>query len=629
MRCLWEQRNRDFFFQSVTLIHILFVGGSESFMIPGLLLFVLTGGQPAPQPAITWQTLVQEATDLATLAELPAPMFSAHQVSSYDRASVTPDDPEQWFANQDRGHSLYDGKIKVDTPFYRSGPQQGKPAEGTFPAGTLIGVARHRRPVAGHVWAYSTDLDGKPDPKKPLQGYIPQDAWTPNAVGPVLTDIPGPGCLTRFWSSNPGEAGLVRIYLDDLAKPAIEGRLADLLSGRFALNDGQRRVLVFPSPWAVEVARGCTLRFPIPFAKRCLITVEKSDVQYQINYRRYPAETSIQTLQMSDLIKQNELIAGTAQRLEQLIPPEPVALARQLGHLKPTEPVDIRWVQLADPLLPAGEKRMLEVIQPPGAPNQRAIIYMECKVQAERLPEALRKTMVTITFDGAAQPQVIAPLGDFFGTAPGANTMATLPLRISASGRLTAHWIMPYAQSARIELLNRGEQPVTVQLELAHVPRSFTARSLYFHAAWKSDQVPTRPYRDWTLSNLAGTGHFVGTMVSVANPVKAWWGEGDTKIWIDGEAFPSHWGTGTEDDFGCGWADAAIFSGPWHAQPRRDSAEHIGCTSLFRCHLLDRVPFQQSLRFQIEVRHSQPESRLRYAATTYWYARPAMQKGAP
>ena len=32
----------------------------------------------------------------------------------------------------------------------------------------------------------------------------------------------------------------------------------------------------------------------------------------------------------------------------------------------------------------------------------------------------------------------------------------------------------------------------------------------------------------------------MGDTLCIVNPVKAWWGEGDEKIYVDGEAFPSH-----------------------------------------------------------------------------------------
>ena len=57
----------------------------------------------------------------------------------------------------------------------------------------------------------------------------------------------------------------------------------------------------------------------------------------------------------------------------------------------------------------------------------------------------------------------------------------------------------------------------------------------------------------------------------------SWWGEGDEKIWVDGESFPSIFGTGTEDYFGGAWgftgddpndARPCPYSGPFLGYPQ-------------------------------------------------------------
>jgi hypothetical protein len=594
-----------------------------------LLAFGLAlASQPAPPP-ISLRSLLHETTDLAALTELPSTAFTTHTVSSRDRASVTPLDAADWFANHDRGHSLYEGTLDKDTPFFRTPPQRRSTPDGQFPAGTKIGLAPHRRVVPGYVWAYTTDLDGKPDPAKRLQGYIRQEAWTKNPAGQVLADITGPGCLTRLWSSNPGEAGTVRIFLDDQPTPAIEAKLLDLLAGRWQVDHEGKKVTPIPSPFAGERARGYTLIFPIPFARRCVVTVERPALQYQITYRRYPPGTNIESFRLDGCLKHFAENQKLAQALTTLSPPEPIERSRTFAGLKADQEADVQIATLEKPILPPGETRRLDLLQPPEKALSRAIIQLRCQVQADSLADALRTITLTITFDAADRSQVRVPLGDFFGTAPGASSFTTQPTRATAGGQLTAHWVMPYARTARLELTNLGTQQATVQLEAIHVPRLFTPRSLHFHAAWRSETIPTRPFQDWTIAKITGEGHYVGTALSVFNPVKDWWGEGDTKVWIDGEAFPSHWGTGTDDDFGMGWADRTLFSHAWHAQSRRDGIGHQGFTSLFRARLLDRLSFTKSLHLAVEVRHDQAGQRVQYAATSYWYARPGSNDDAP
>ncbi len=145
---------------------------------------------------------------------------------------------------------------------------------------------------------------------------------------------------------------------------------------------------------------------------------------------------------------------------------------------------------------------------------------------------------------------------------------------------------------------------------------------MHFHAKWRTEKLKTRPFRDWTYCDIKGQGVFVGDMLSVMNPVAAWWGEGDEKIFVDGEKFPSWFGTGTEDYYGYGWSDPKPFQHAYHNQTRCDGPANKGHTSVNRFHILDNIPFQKSFRFDMEFWHWTPNIEVNYAATSYWYARP-------
>jgi hypothetical protein len=111
-------------------------------------------------------------------------------------------------------------------------------------------------------------------------------------------------------------------------------------------------------------------------------------------------------------------------------------------------------------------------------------------------------------------------------------------------------------------------------------------------------------------------------MLSLMNPVSAWWGEGDEKIYVDGERFPSWFGTGTEDYYGYAWSDPTPFQHAYHNQTRCDGPGTRGHTSVNRFHVLDAIPFTKSFKFDMEVWHWTPTTQVPYAATSYWYARP-------
>jgi hypothetical protein len=52
---------------------------------------------------------------------------------------------------------------------------------------------------------------------------------------------------------------------------------------------------------------------------------------------------------------------------------------------------------------------------------------------------------------------------------------------------------------------------------------------------------------EWNLNTIDGKGVFVGDVLAVYNHMYKWYGEGDQKIWVDNDSFPSEFGTGTED----------------------------------------------------------------------------------
>lgn len=97
-------------------------------------------------------------------------------------------------------------------------------------------------------------------------------------------------------------------------------------------------------------------------------------------------------------------------------------------------------------------------------------------------------------------------------------------------------------------------------------------------------------------------------------------GEGDEKIYVDGESFPSHFGTGTEDYFGYAWGSAAPFEAPFHAQPIGSANKGSGHTTNTRVRMLDRIPFKSSLKVNMELMHWKSGTTVDYATTTYWYA---------
>jgi hypothetical protein len=428
----------------------------------------------------------------------------------------------------------------------------------------------------------------------------------------VLADVTGPGAIVRIWSATP--TGTLRIHIDDEPAPALEAPMAALLRGDVA---------PFARPLAHVAARGYNLYFPFPFARRCVVTVDDivspdpftgrpmAKLYYQIGYRRYTdAPAGLRPFSAAELTRAAPTIARVAAVLRD--GPQPAA-----------PPPGGQVVTIAETDVDPAHPSVTEVPAPPGG-----AAIMELRLQsAERAPAKLRSTRLSIAFDG--ETTVDAPLIDFFGTGPGWNTYSSLPFTVAAEDLLVCRFRMPFARRAVVTIARSAPGAVKVAGALVLARAPFGEDSLLFHARWRPREVlPTRPFRDWHVAGIKGRGHLVGAVLDVENPNGAlWWGEGDEKIYVDGETFPGFFGTGTEDYFGYAWSSTERFEHAYHAQTAAGGNGFAGAYSMNRFHIFDPIPFARALRFDLEIWHWTEDTSIAVDATVYWYARPGAGAG--
>jgi hypothetical protein len=182
---------------------------------------------------------------------------------------------------------------------------------------------------------------------------------------------------------------------------------------------------------------------------------------------------------------------------------------------------------------------------------------------------------------------------------------------------------MPFKESAELALRNLGSSTVKAKMVVTIDSWKWDNRSMHFHANWRQQfPIATRPFIDWNYVSVNGEGVYVGDNLCVMQPATAWWGEGDEKVWVDDESFPSHFGTGSEDYYCYSWGDTRLFQTPFANQTRCDGPGSKGQTCLTRTRSLDAIPFTKSLKFDMEVWNWAANVNVCYAATTYWYGRP-------
>lgn len=221
-------------------------------------------------------------------------------------------------------------------------------------------------------------------------------------------------------------------------------------------------------------------------------------------------------------------------------------------------------------------------------------------------PFYARSLVLRMYWDGAENPSVEAPLGDFFGVGHGAPAdFVSLPVAVSSYGRAcNCFWKMPFKKSARITVTNESETYPTDSFYFYldwQKCDSLPGDTKYFHARYRQS-MPAQP-GDYTILETEGSGHYVGAVYSAQQVELGWFGEGDDRFYIDGEESPSLRGTGTEDYFGDAWGFRA-FSTPYYGVSLWEGYFPGDRVTAYRWHIEDPIPFKESLKVTIEHRGS-------------------------
>lgn len=491
------------------------------------------------QEQVSMQSLLREIVDRKQLVEYPESIpYKAMQASSYNRASVSPDQPG-WFADSD-------GVFCIRTEKNRKGETE----------------------------------------------------W-------VLMEDKGPGAITKIWAVcfyyglDDTTGANLKIYLDGEDEPTINCNFFEFVKGESFVKP----------PLAMETRRAGNSYLPIPYAKSCKVTMDKKVFYNIISYRSYPQGTSVRTFSMDEYNQSQILIDSVGHVLER-------GVYGDLASTKNTEAYSFHKT------LRPQEKETLLIRK-----KRKAIEQLVFKLDAEDFDQALRSTVLKISFDG--EQTVWTPLGDFFNIGVGLKTYQMWERAVQEDGTMICRWIMPYQHIAELEIENMGKQDIQMSVTAKVMPYTWNDRSMYFHSSWRMDDpTPGFPLFDYNLVNVKGKGIYVGDQFTVLNPEEGWWGEGDEKVYVDDDTFPSLFGTGTEDYYG--WAGGVVpnpedeFYTPFLSNVRVAAPNSMGYNTCSRTRVLDAIPFNRQLDFNIESSGSNRTSwfHLQYAVNTYWYAKP-------
>lgn len=458
--------------------------------------------------------------------------------------------------------------------------------------------------------------------KKDGEGWYANDDWS-NYIRKevvngkdeyVVMDTDGPGAITRFWTGgHPKQINHLRIYVDGSKTPVWKSATTGELIG-------QNAEIGYPLSYrsvdkdSLNMNQGAqpghNLYAPIPFQKHLKITSDcpKGDAGkgfwYDINYRLYDKGTPVESFSKETPLQHKTILNQANNQLSTFMKLKPNMVKIPGENKKTAFAYSIK----------SQETKSFPVTRPG---SLRRITLL---LNAANRNEAVKDTWVRIRFDGTTTVDV--PLGFFFGCGDQILTVSDWYRKVGLDGNMACFWVMPYQRSANIELINKGKQTISGNIEIATGDWFWDERSLYFHSSFKQLGMPGKITKDFNYVDLKGqAGMYAGDVLQVEKWFRGWWGEGDEKIYIDGSTFPDHFGTGTEDYYGYAWGHPETFNQIFTNQPIGNANTGEGGISVnSRVRSLDAIPFKTSLRFDMESwqKYGGP---VNYSVACFWYGK--------
>jgi len=248
-----------------------------------------------------------------------------------------------------------------------------------------------------------------------------------------------------------------------------------------------------------------------------------------------------------------------------------------------------------------------------------------------------RFAILRLYWDDETEPSIEVPVGDFFANGWGEFAhVNSLAITVNPGSGFNSYWTMPFRGSARITMENIDERDMILYYQIDHTLTDVPTDVGYLHAQFRRSN-PVPDMEDYTiLDGVSGQGQYVGTYMCWGANSPGWWGEGEIKFFMDGDAqFPTICGTGTEDYF-CGsygfsnprTRDYMEFSTAYAGMPQVLAANEERGTpprfGLYRWHIMDPIRFAQDLRVTMQALGWQSGGRYLHlkddiASVAYWY----------
>lgn len=442
----------------------------------------------------------------------------------------------------------------------------------------------------------------------------------------VAAEINQPGVVWRIWSAEPG-GGDINFYFDGEETPSISRPFRKF----FDQVTEECSPAGFPSI-SPKLSGGYNSFIPISFTKSLKITFSEDWGQYyHITYTSYSENTVMPDFRVA--MKQDglKMLAKKDRELYQ---------KRFTIQYLPEQKNTL--------LAPNSTQNIIKIFD--SGELQEFQISLRNKTLTS---DFLKNVIIEIRWDGHLEPDVHSPIGNFFGTISPEGNFVSGPMEVT--NKLISRWRMPF-DSAEIVLVNQSqnEYDIALNYNLKKLSAEEAGNKLRFRSICHGDDFSNLDvarfdiggdrWPDWPILLTKGkAGRFCGLSLIIENTWKKsekpadfwwyghgdkksvdwWWGEGDEKFFVDGEKFPSTFGTGSEDYIGYAWAAEppfALFDSHFSNQSMMP-IDGNGITCVSRYQICDNVPYQNEFQAFIEkYKDNNWDGNIcRYQVVPYWY----------
>jgi hypothetical protein len=225
-----------------------------------------------------------------------------------------------------------------------------------------------------------------------------------------------------------------------------------------------------------------------------------------------------------------------------------------------------------------------------------------------------RFSILRVYWDGETTPSIEVPVGDFFAAGWGKyGQISSLAVAVNPGSAFNSYWTMPFRKSCRMTVTNIAPKAMTLYYQVTYALTDIPDDAAYFHAQFRRANPLAYKQVYTIVDGVKGEGHYVGTHLCWGVNSNGWWGEGEIKFFMDGDAeFPTICGTGTEDYF-CG---SYNFENQDTKRYQEFTTPYTGLSlvmrpdglyqsqerfSLYRWHIMDPIRFQNDLRVTIQA----------------------------